>query len=257
MSTYIANQVTRLRTLPMRMMQRSWWRDNWGAAMPWLVFAALGLIWLLLWTFSPSFRATTNEALTVAMSGDQGQIRDYLNGWGAWGPVISYSLMVAQAILAPIPANILQLANGVVFGILTGTIINIVGQFSGSLLSFTIARMLGKGVVEKLAGQANQEEIIDWIYKWGGPALFFMRAIPGLPSDAVSYICGLTRMRVSTYAIASFLGYIPQSLLYAWLGNDASDYFLWIIAAGTGFSILVGVGVWVYRTYRKRQSTRP
>jgi uncharacterized membrane protein YdjX (TVP38/TMEM64 family) len=154
-------------------------------------------------------------------------------------------LMVLQVLVAPIPASVVQLANGIVYGQFWGAMLNIVGQTAGAMLAFSIARGLGKGAVERLAGQVNGGGFETWLHRWGGYALFIIRAIPGMPSDFMSYVAGLTNMKMRTYVLATIAGYIPQSFFYAWLGDAAMMWFWWIIAGGFGVSALIGVVAWL------------
>jgi uncharacterized membrane protein YdjX (TVP38/TMEM64 family) len=225
-----------------------------------MIFIGGAVAFSMAWLTSETFRAEVGEVAEVLTSGDQSRIRDYLRGYGVFGPIASVLLMMAQVVFAPIPASVVQLANGVVYGKFWGGVLNLVGQMAGAMLAFTIARALGKGTVEKVAGKAHQDGFESWLQRWGGKALFVIRAIPGMPSDFMSYVAGLTRMPVRTYVVATFLGYIPQSFAYAWLGDDAMDYFWWIVFGGFGVSGLIGLiswGIqWRNRSVRRRQPQR-
>lgn len=255
MNPALPRRITSLKNLPRNLTRRAWWQVNWHRATPWAVLIGGGLLFGVLWLTSEAFRAEMVEVTEVMTSGDQEQIRAYLHGFGAWGPIASVALMMGQVVFAPIPASIVQLANGVVYGAFWGAILNLVGQIAGATLAFTIARMLGKGTVEKLAGKVHQDGFEAWLQRWGGWALFIIRAIPGMPSDFMSYVAGLTKMPVKTYATATFLGYIPQSFIYAWLGDDAMGYFWWIVAGGFGLSALIALITWIIR-WRGRDARR-
>lgn len=223
---------------------RQWWRDHWLTALPWVVLMGLAFIMACLYLLNEPFRDETHEVFRVLTSGDQQQIRDYLRGYGVWGPIVSVLLMMAQVVFAPIPASVVQLANGVVYGKLWGTVLNFIGQMAGAMMAFYIARALGKGTVEKLIGRISGNAFEGWVDRWGGKALFVVRAIPGMPSDFMSYVAGLTNIRPRTYILATAGGYIPQSLLYAWLGDSAMGWFWWIIIGGFVVSGLIGVIGW-------------
>src|SRR5699024_8444385 len=136
------------------------------------------------------FRAEIREVFHVLTSGDQTRIRDYLRGYGAWGPIVSVFLMMLQVVFAPIPASVVQLANGVVFGRVWGTVLNFAGQMAGAIMAFYIAHALGKRTVERLVGKISGNAFENWVDRWGGRALFVVRAIPGMPSDFISYVSG-------------------------------------------------------------------
>lgn len=255
MNLALPRRFATLKRLPRDLTRRAWWRVNWHRAAPWAVVIGAGLLFAILWVTSASFRYEVNEITEVMTSGDQERIRTYLHGYGAYGPIASVTLMMGQVVFAPIPASIMQLANGVVYGVGWGALLNLVGQMAGAMLAFTIARALGKGTVEKLAGKVHQDGFEAWLQRWGGKMLFVVRAIPGMPSDFLSYVAGLTKMPVKTYVICTFLGYIPQSIAYAWLGDDAMGYFWWIVAGGFGLSGLIAIVTWIIRWRGK--SARP
>ena len=254
MNLAVPRRIANLKSLPRDLTRAAWWRVNWHLATPWAVFIGGGVLFSLLWMSSEGFRGEVAEITDVMTSGDQQRIRAYLHGYGAWGPIASVALMMGQVVFAPIPAAIMQLANGVVYGAFQGAILNLIGQMAGAMLAFTIARMLGMGTVEKLAGKVHQDGFEVWLQRWGGKMLFVVRAIPGMPSDFLSYVAGLTKMPVRTYVLATFLGYIPQSFAYAWLGDDAMGYFWWIVLAGFGVSLVIALVSWAVQ--RRSQSLR-
>lgn len=214
----------------------------------WLVLAVIALLLILALVLIPPFRAGTADAWIVLSSGDQDAIREYLHGYGGWAPVVSVLLMSAQVVLAPIPASVVQLSNGVVFGVLGGAALNLIGQMIGATVAFFISRTLGRSVAERFVGRIDAEGVVGrWLDHWGARALFVIRVIPGMPSDFTSYLLGLTHMPARTYLTVSLLGYIPQSLAYAWLGDAATDWFWWIVLAGFGISSVIALVVWLTR----------
>lgn len=230
---------------------RPWWVSVRAAALQhlsWLVLALIALLAILALVLVPSFRDGSADAWTVLSSGDQSAIREYLRGYGGWAPVVSVLLMSAQVVLAPIPASVVQLSNGVVFGIFGGAALNIIGQMAGATAAFYISRSLGRSVAERFIGRIDAGGVVGrWLDHWGARALFVIRVVPGMPSDFASYLLGLTHMPARTYLTVSLLGYIPQSLAYAWLGDAAIDWFWWIVLAGFGISSVIALVVWVTR----------
>lgn len=247
MNLALPQRIASLKRLPRDLTRPAWWRVNWHKAAPWAVFIGGAVAFAIAWLLSEGFRDEVVEVSHVMTSGDQGRIRDYLHSYGAFGPIASVTLMMGQVVFAPIPASIVQLANGVVYGAFEGAILNLIGQMAGAMLAFTIARALGMGTVEKLAGKVHQDGFEAWLQRWGGKMLFVVRAIPGMPSDFLSYVAGLTTMPIRTYVLATFLGYIPQSFAYAWLGDDAMGYFWWIVLGGFVLSALIAVATWLIR----------
>lgn len=218
----------------------------------WVVLLAILALAVFLFATNQAFRSWAEEVWGVVSTGDQQRIRDYLRGYGAWGPTVSVGLMTLQAIIAPIPASLIQLANGVVYGLFGGALLNLIGQFAGATVAFFIARWLGRDAAEKLAGKFDQQQRIEhFIDRWGVKALFLVRAVPGMPSDFVSYAMGLTNMSAPKYLTVSFFGYIPQSFAYSYLGDAATDYFWWFVVAGFCMSFVLAGILWVVNRIRR------
>lgn len=227
---------------------------------PWIALLVAACTAAGAYLVSDPFRREVHDVSEILSSGDQERIRDYLLGYGAWGPIASVLLMMTQVVFAPIPASVVQLANGVVYGKLWGSVLNFIGQMAGATMAFYIAQALGKGTVEKLVGRIRGNAFEGWLDRWGGKALFVVRAIPGMPSDFFSYAAGLTNIRSRTYLLATAAGYIPQSTLYAWLGDAAMGWFWRIVVGGFIISGLIGliglIGLVGWRARRRNMGAR-
>jgi uncharacterized membrane protein YdjX (TVP38/TMEM64 family) len=228
---------------------------------PWVLIILAVLVSVAIYYSSDTFRAEIDHAFAVVMTGDQIQIRDYILGYGAWAPVVSILIMIGQVIIVGIPATIVLFANGVAFGITGGAVVNIVGRMLGAIVAFGIARMLGKGAVEKLVGKiADAEKFEAWMERWGGWAVFATRAVPGMPSDILSYVAGFTKVSWKTYLIATLFGFLPQSIVYAWFGSEATDWFWAVMLIGSVVSAVVAVSIlltqWIRRLIQRQQRHR-
>lgn len=235
----------------------AWWRAHALMIAPWVAIIIAGAVAYAVYAANAGFQAEIDHAFSVVMTGDQMLIREYLVGFGAWAPVVSIGLMVAQVIVVGIPATIVLFANGVAFGISGGAAVNIAGRMLGAIVAFGIARMLGKGAVEKLTGKISHTQKFEaWMERWGGWAVFATRAIPGMPSDILSYVAGFTKVSWRTYTVATFFGFLPQSILYAWVGSEATGWFWAMMLIGTVVSSVLAASAmvygWVRRSMRRR-----
>src|SRR5690606_5228131 len=234
-----------------------WWREHALMLAPWALILLLIVAATVTYSLSESFRFEIDHAFATVMTGDQELIRDYLVGFGVWAPVVSIVLMVAQVIVVGIPATIVLFANGVAFGTLGGATLNIVGRMLGAIVAFGLARLLGKGAVEKLVGRLTHADRFEgWMERWGGWAVFATRAIPGMPSDVFSYVAGFTNVSWRTYLVATFFGFLPQSILYAWLGSAATGWFWAVMLFGTVVSATIAASVISVQAVRRWRSRR-
>ena len=160
--------------------------------------------------------------------GDANSLRDYVEGFGMWAPVVAVTVMVVQAVFLPIPGFIILFANGLVFGFVGGTAVSLVGFGLSASVCFAITRALGRRRVEWLAERLRLNTIDGWLTRWGAPAVVMLRLNPGFAFDGVSYAAGLTGMRFAPFLVASVLGSLPQAVVLVYLGEEANEH-LWII----------------------------
>ena len=68
-----------------------------------------------------------------------GGFEETIQSWGAWGVFGSIGLMILHSFV-PFPAEFLAMANGMVYGLLWGTVITWTGAMLGAYLAFGLAR---------------------------------------------------------------------------------------------------------------------
>jgi uncharacterized membrane protein YdjX (TVP38/TMEM64 family) len=219
---------------------------------PWVVILLTVLTAVAVYFTHTGFRAEIDHALVIVKTGNQALIRDYILGYGVWAPVVSIAILIAQAVIVGIPASIVMFANGVAFGTGNGAVINILGRIAGAAITFGIARMLGKGAVEKLVGKLTQTRKFErWMQRRGGWAVFATRAVPGMPSDMLSYVAGFTNVSWKTYLIATLFGFLPQSIVFAWFGAEATEWFWLIMMSGTILTCVLAVTALIVQWVRR------
>lgn len=183
-------------------------------------------------------RAELGRALAVLTSGDGAAIGDYLLSYGVWAPVASLFLMVVQAVAAPIPAVLVAFANGLTFGVFWGGLLTVAGQTLAAMVCFGIARALGRGPVEALAGKLGLTAADRWFAQWGARGVVLARLVPGISFDVVSYGAGLTGIGFGPFVVATVVGVAPQAFLYAYLIREAPQT-AWVFYAVTWVAVAV------------------
>jgi uncharacterized membrane protein YdjX (TVP38/TMEM64 family) len=114
---------------------------------------------------------------------------------------------------------IMTLAGGFLFGSVLGTIFVNIGATIGATLAFLVARYLLHDWVEKRFGDRlgpMQEGFAKNAFSY----LMTLRLIPLFPFFLVNMVSGLTRVRVGVYVVATSLGIIPGSFVYAYAGRQ-------------------------------------
>ena len=114
-------------------------------------------------------------------------------------------------------ASALTITSGLVFGGILGGILTVVGATSGAAIIFLIARSSLGDVLEKKAGPFVQKMIAGF-QKDQFQYLLTLRLTPIFPFWVVNIVPALLKMRLLPYATATFLGIIPGTIAFAYIG---------------------------------------
>jgi uncharacterized membrane protein YdjX (TVP38/TMEM64 family) len=162
---------------------------------------------------------------------------EWVNGLGVWGPIV-FILGYAAATVAFLPASLLTLAAGAIFGIVSGVVYVFIAAMLGSSTAFLVSRYLARGAIEaRLAGNPRFAAIDRAVGAQGRKIVFLLRLSPAFPFVLLNYALGLTRVRFVDYGIAGF-GMLPGTLLYVYYGKLAGD----VAALAGGAAVERGAG---------------
>lgn len=175
------------------------------------------------------------------------EVRDRVNAWGVWGPLV-FALLYALAETAFAPGAVLTASAGALFGVVTGTVTVVVGATAGAVLSFGLARWLGRPAVARWAGDGRLARLDAMVSRRGFAAVLVLRLIPLFPFALVNYAAGVTGIRLVPYVTATAIGIVPATVAYAGLGgtlDDPSSPGFW--AALVALVLLAVGGSWAAR----------
>lgn len=113
----------------------------------------------------------------------------------------------------------MTLAGGFLFGSVVGTLYVNLGATTGATLAFLAARYLLRDWVESKFGD-RIGPIQEGFSKNAFSYLMTLRLIPAFPFFLVNLVSGLTRVKVATYVIATAVGIIPGSFVFAYAGRQ-------------------------------------
>jgi uncharacterized membrane protein YdjX (TVP38/TMEM64 family) len=147
----------------------------------------------------------------------------WIAGLGPWGPVLFVLLYVAATVLL-LPAIVLTLGAGAVFGVVTAFVAVSAGATLGALAAFLVGRYLARDwVTGRVAASPRLGAIDEAVAREGWKIVLLTRLSPAFPFVLLNYAYGLTRVSLRHYALASWIGMMPGIALYAYLGSLAGD----------------------------------
>ncbi|WP_220184042.1 TVP38/TMEM64 family protein [Thermoactinomyces mirandus] len=138
---------------------------------------------------------------------------------GAWGPLVFILMQVAQVLIAPIPEQVVGLIGGYLFGPLLGLIYTIIGATIGFMFVFLLARKLGRPFVERFVNKKVMDKFDHLTKNKGGLVFFLIYLLPAFPDDIISFIAGLTTIRIRTLVLISLAGRLPGYIVLNLTGN--------------------------------------
>lgn len=128
-------------------------------------------------------------------------------------------IFIIKPIFVILPSNLLAIISGNIFGALFGFSLIMICYFISATVAFYLSRFMGKDFVEIIMG--NKFMKLDKnIESRGFKILFLIRLPPVIPFDALSYACGLTKIKYKDFITASLLGIFPETICYSILGTS-------------------------------------
>lgn len=210
------------------------------------------LILVLLFLILPinDFIGTSWELLS---NGNVNDLVGWIRSWGILSPIISILLMVFQSLAAPLPSFLIAGANGIVFGVITGSFISWLGAMVGATLSYFLSKWFGEKIFTKIS---KNQSILTKLEKLSGKHGFYFvliaRLVPIISFDLISYAAGFVKMRFSHFIIATGIGMIPGTVLYSVVGHDLVEIQEHPIRLFVFVLIYIGLfllGKWIKRLF--------
>src|SRR6516162_7268536 len=153
----------------------------------------------------------------AALSENRDWLCSLVTSWGIVAALLYvavYGLLVALSVPG---AAVLTIAGGFLFGTWLGALCAVIGATVGATAIFLAARV-GLGSLVRRAGQfigkleaGFRADAFNY--------LLVLRLVPIFPFWLVNLVPALVGVRLTTYVLATFLGIIPGTFVYASLGN--------------------------------------
>lgn len=172
----------------------------------------------------------SDPALAQGINNSQGfnpqyLIRDsltWVESLGVLGGVAFMGIYIL-ATIAFLPASLLTLAAGVVFGVVWGSVYVFLGATLGAIAAFLVGRYLLRGwVSQKVATNQKFTAIDAAVAQEGLKIVLLTRLSPVFPFNLLNYAFGVTGVTLKDYALGS-IGMIPGTIMYVYIGSLAGD----------------------------------
>jgi uncharacterized membrane protein YdjX (TVP38/TMEM64 family) len=189
------------------------------------------------------------------------QALDWVANLGLWGPVV-FLVLYVLACVCFIPGSILTLGAGALFGVIKGVIMVSISATLGATAAFLVGRYLAREwVARKIEKNPKFGAIDKAVAEEGWKIVLLTRLSPVFPFNLLNYAFGLTRIRLRDYVLASWIGTLPGTVLYVYIGSLAqagarhTTTAEWVLR-GVGLLATLAVTVVLTRVAKKALNKR-
>lgn len=147
---------------------------------------------------------------------------EWINSLGAIAPIV-FILAYVVITVSFLPASVVTLGAGFVFGVVKGSLLVFVGAMLGATAAFLIGRFIARDwIAKKVAGNRFFTALDNAIAEEGRKLIFLIRLSPAFPFNLLNYALGLTKVSLKDYALGT-TGIIPGTIMYVYLGSLIGD----------------------------------
>ncbi|RZM75196.1 TVP38/TMEM64 family protein [Leptolyngbya iicbica] len=173
--------------------------------------------------------AESGPGLVAQIQGALVNALAWVDSLGLIAPIAFIGLYVIVTV-AFIPASVVTLGAGVVFGVVKGSLYVFIGAMLGATAAFLVGRYVARDWVSKKVASNEKFKVIDEaIAREGRKIIFLIRLSPAFPFNLLNYALGLTKVSLKDYVLGT-TGIIPGTIMYVYLGSLAGN----LATLGTG-----------------------
>lgn len=165
-----------------------------------------------------------------------------------------YVCVAGLATALALPRHVVSFLGGYAFGVGLGTGLALVGTEIGCALSFFYARAIGRPLVSaRLAARVKRVE--DFLAANPFWMTVLIRLIPVGNNFVTNIVAGVTRVPARPFLLGSFVGYLPQTLVFALAGSGVDLGATPRIGIAMLLFVVSGfIGTRLYHKYRHGRS---
>jgi uncharacterized membrane protein YdjX (TVP38/TMEM64 family) len=174
-----------------------------------VVVAALALVFVLVRVFN------VRDLLRSVL--------DWIDDTGIWAPLTFIGLYIVATVLF-LPGSILTLGAGFLFGVVLGTVYVSIGSILGASAAFLLGRTVARDWIRsKVESNPRFAAIDDAVGREGWKIVGLTRLSPIFPYNLLNYAYGLTKVSFKGYFFASWVGMLPGTVMYVYIGSLAAS----------------------------------
>jgi uncharacterized membrane protein YdjX (TVP38/TMEM64 family) len=191
--------------------------------------------------------AADKIAHAYAVLTDKSRMANYVSAFGPSAPFIFMLIQILQVVFAPIPGEMTGFAGGYLFGLWMGFVYSSIALSLGSIVNFSIGRLLGKRYIRRFIPPEYLKRFDAVVKHEGALVLFILFVFPGFPKDYLCLFLGLTAMPLKIFIWMSTVGRMPGTFMLSLQGSMVFKENYMLLAAVSGVFCLFVLLSYYYR----------
>lgn len=172
-----------------------------------------------------------------------------VRGHGLNGALL-FLLMGGLFTAVGLPRQIIAFLGGYAFSMGLGALLGALAALLGCMLSFAYARIFGKGLLRARLGE-RAGRFDRFIHDHPFAMTVLIRLLPVGSNLLTNLAAGISSIRPVHFFSGTFLGYLPQTLVFALVGSGVHIAPTLKLALAIGLFVISGVlGAYLYRHFR-------
>ena len=171
---------------------------------------------------------------------------ELITSQGPLGVLILLGMQLLQIIVAFIPGEVVQIAAGMMYGPLWGSVVILVGCVLSSMVVYELVHKLGAPFVRSMVGEKQLLKFRQFELSGKfGVTVFILFLIPGFPKDVLTYIVPLSNMNLRTFLLLSTISRTPGVIISTYAaagladGNIVTSVIIFVVAALIAIIVLL------------------
>ena len=175
------------------------------------------------------------------------QISSLIQSFGLWAPLIFVTISIIPVVFTPLNHGVFGIVGGFIFGPWVGFLLNWTAKIIGTMINFLIGLTFGKRIIHHFTHTEDIEQY-NMIFDRHKFLIFIGFSI----NDTLSYLAGISEMKLKTFLPLTVCAQIMPALILAYIGSG--------ISLGDPLFIILGLIVVVFAAiyfYLKNLNQKP
>ncbi len=186
---------------------------------------------------------------------NQAWIDNKVKNQGTLG-ILYFTLFCMITTACGLPRQLAAFLGGYAFGVVNGALLATLGATLGCILSFYFARIVARSIItHKFPKKVNS--INRFLHHDTFTKTIIIRLLPIGSNLITNLVVGVTQAKGSHFITGSFIGYLPQMIIFSLAGSGVEVLSFWKIGLSVFlFIISTLLSVRLYYQYKMDKQTR-